>query len=107
MDYIRPLYTYADKIFHVHLKDTHIFRDRLDRVGRMAYPLEFMAPKLPGLGDIDWARFCSALYDIHFSGSACIEVEDRNFEENDVAIRRGIALAYRNISQYIPTGTGA
>ena len=107
MDYIRPLYTYADKIFHVHLKDTHVFQDRLDRVGRMAYPLEFMAPKLPGLGDIDWARFCSALYDIHFAGSACIEVEDRNFEENDAAIRKGIALAYRNISQYIPTGTGA
>lgn len=107
MDYIQPLYTYADKIFHVHLKDTHVFRDKLNAVGRMAYPLDFMSPKLPGLGDIDWARFCSALYDIHFAGSACVELEDRNFEEDDDAIRRGIALAYRNVSRFIPTGTGA
>ena len=107
IDYIQPLYTYAKKIFHVHLKDTHVFRDRLNAVGRMAYPLSFMAPKLPGLGDIDWARFCSTLYDINFAGSACVEVEDRNFEENNDTIRKGIALAYRSISWYIPPEKGA
>lgn len=107
IDYIQPLYTYAKKIFHVHLKDTHVFRDRLNAVGRMAYPLNFMAPKLPGLGDIDWARFCSTLYDINFAGSACVEVEDRNFEENNDTIRKGIALAYRSISRYIPPEKGA
>lgn len=107
IDYIQPLYTYAKKIFHVHLKDTHVFRDRLNAVGRMAYPLSFMAPKLPGLGDIDWARFCSTLYDINFAGSACVEVEDRNFEENNDTIRKGIALAYRSISRYIPPEKGA
>lgn len=107
IDYIQPLYTYAKKIFHVHLKDTHVFRDRLNAVGRMAYPLSFMAPKLPGLGDIDWARFCSTLYDINFAGSACVEVEDRNFEENNDMIRKGIALAYRSISRYIPPEKGA
>ncbi len=26
MDYIRPLYTFRDKIFHVHFKDIKIFR---------------------------------------------------------------------------------
>lgn len=101
MDYLKPLYQYKDKIFHVHLKDTHIFRDKLDQVGRMAYPLQFMAPKLPGLGDIDWAKFCSALYDIHFNGCVCIEIEDRNFEENEDSIRRGIELAYQNVSRFI------
>lgn len=107
IDYIQPLYTYAKRIFHVHIKDTHVFRDRLNAVGRMAYPLNFMAPKLPGLGDIDWARFCSTLYDIKFAGSACVEVEDRNFEESNDMIRKGIALAYRNISRYIPPEKGA
>lgn len=101
MDYLKPLYQYKDKIFHVHLKDTHIFRDKLDQVGRMAYPLQFMAPKLPGLGDIDWARFCSALYDIHYNGCVCVEIEDRNFEENEDSIRRGIELAYKNVSCFI------
>lgn len=64
----------------------------------MAYPLKYMAPKLPGLGDINWAAFCSALYDIHFDGCACVEVEDRNFEDSEIMIQKGIALAYKNVS---------
>lgn len=98
MDYLKPIYQYKEKIFHVHLKDTHIFREKLDAEGRMAYPLKYMAPKLPGLGDINWAAFCSALYDIHFDGCVCVEVEDKNFEENETTIRKGIELAYKNVS---------
>lgn len=100
MDYIKPIYAYRDRIFHVHFKDTHIFRDKLDRVGHLACPLEYMVPKLPGLGDIDWAAFCSALYDVGFDGSACIEVEDKTFEGSEERIRRGICVAYQNISRY-------
>ena len=100
MDYIKPLYQYRDRIFHVHFKDTHIFRDKLDRVGRLAYPLAYMVPKLPGLGDIDWAAFCSALYDIGFTGSACVEVEDKTFEGSDAQILQGIDLARRHIAQF-------
>ena len=98
MDYIKPIYRYKDKIFHVHLKDTHIFRDKLDTEGRMAYPLKYMAPKLPGLGDINWSAFCSALYDIRFDGCVCVEVEDKKFEDNEDTIRKGIELAYKNVS---------
>lgn len=98
MDYLKPIYQYKDKIFHVHLKDTKIFREKLDKYGRMSYPLQYMAPKLPGLGDIDWAQFCSALYDIRFDGCVCVEVEDKNFEENENTIRKGIELAYKNVS---------
>ncbi len=25
----------------------------------MAYPLDFMSPKLPGLGDVDWGKYVS------------------------------------------------
>ena len=32
----------------------------------MAYPLDFMSPKLPGLGDVDWGKYVSALTDIGF-----------------------------------------
>lgn len=98
MDYIKPIYQYKEKLFHIHLKDTHIFQDKLDAQGRMAYPLSYMAPKLPGLGDIDWGAFCSALYDIRFDGCACVEVEDKTFEDNENSIRKGIELAYKNVS---------
>jgi sugar phosphate isomerase/epimerase len=52
MDYIRPLYEFKDKLFHIHLKDARVYPEKLDEVGIMAYPLEFHTPKLPGLGDI-------------------------------------------------------
>ena len=56
IDYIRPLYEFKDKIFHVHYKDIKIYRDKLESCGIMAYPLEYMSPKIPGLGDVDWGK---------------------------------------------------
>lgn len=80
IDYIQPIYEFKHKIFHVHFKDLKIYKDKLDDVGIMGLPLEYMSPKLPGLGDIDWGQYCSAMYDIGFNGFACIEVEDHTFE---------------------------
>lgn len=80
MDYIQPIYEFKDKIFHVHYKDIKLFPEKLRQVGTMAYPLDYMSPKLPGLGDVDWGRYVSALTDIGYDGYTCIEVEDRSFE---------------------------
>ena len=82
MDYIKPMYEFRDRIFHVHYKDIKLYKDRLDNVGTMAYPLEYMAPKLPGLGDVDWAKYVSALTDIGYNGYTCIEVEDKALREH-------------------------
>jgi len=80
MDYIKPLDEFADRIFHVHAKDVRVDRYRLDNVGILATPLEYHTPKLPGLGEIEWGRFCSVLGDAGYTGPVCIEVEDRAFE---------------------------
>lgn len=80
MDYIRPIYEFKNRIFHVHIKDAKLMREQLNDVGILANPLSFHTPKLPGLGDVDWGRFFSALTDIGYNGSACVEVEDRSFE---------------------------
>ena len=77
IDYIKPIYEFKDKIFHVHYKDIKIYPDRLNQVGIMAYPLEFMSPKIPGYGDVDWGKYVSALTDIGYDGCTCIEVEDK------------------------------
>ncbi len=80
IDYIKPLWEFANKIFHVHAKDVRVDRHRLDDVGILALPPAFHTPKLPGLGDIDWGRFCSVLGDLGYRGPVCIEVEDRSYE---------------------------
>jgi len=82
MDYISPLKDYKDKIFHFHIKDVQFYQDKYDKVGFLAHPLEYHSPKLPGLGDIDWGKMMSAVYDIRYKGDAVIEVEDRAFENS-------------------------
>ena len=80
MDYVRPLAEFAPRIFHVHLKDALVDRRRLDDVGILATPLEYHTPKLPGRGAVDWPRFLASLKQAGYTGPACIEVEDRDYE---------------------------
>ena len=101
MDYIRPIYQYKDRIFHVHFKDIKLYQDRLDYYGMMSYPLDYMAPKLPGLGDVKWAEFVSALYDIGYNASACIEVEDRAFESSQERILDSLILSVNYMKNYV------
>jgi len=100
VDYIKPLYEFKDKIFHVHYKDIKVHKDRLDDVGIMAYPLDYMSPKLPGLGDVEWAKYVSALTDIGYDGFTCIEIEDKAFEGSDEKVRKSLILSKQYLSQY-------
>jgi len=82
MDHLRPLAEFASRLFHVHAKDVRVDRRRLDDVGILATPLEYHDPKLPGLGEIDWGAFISALGDLGYRGAVCVEVEDRDYEQS-------------------------
>ncbi len=101
IDYIKPIYEFRDKIFHVHYKDIKVYQDRLNDVGIMAYPLDFMSPKLPGLGDVDWGKYVSALTDIGYQGDTCIEIEDKAFEGSDEKIRTSLILSQRYLKQFV------
>lgn len=101
IDYIKPIYEFKDKIFHVHYKDIKLYRDRLDDCGIMAYPLSFMSPKLPGLGDVDWGRYVSALTDIGYNGYTCIEVEDKAFEGSKENVEKSLILSKKYMEQFV------
>lgn len=101
IDYLKPLYTFKDKIFHVHFKDIKLYKDKLDQYGVMAYPLDYMSPKLPGLGDVDWGKYVSALTDIGYDGFACIEVEDRAFEGGPEKVLDSLRLSKRYMDQFV------
>lgn len=101
MDYIKPMYEFKDKIFHVHFKDIKLYQDKLNDVGIMAYPLDFMAPKLPGLGDVKWDEYVSALTDIGYDGYVCIEVEDRAFESSKERILDSLRISKKYMENYV------
>ncbi|GFP74704.1 sugar phosphate isomerase/epimerase family protein [Clostridium fungisolvens] len=101
IDYIKPIYEFKNKIFHVHYKDIKIFKDKLDDVGIMATPLQYMSPKLPGLGDIDWGKYVSALTDIGYKGYTCIEVEDKAFEGSIEECKKSVILTTRYLRNFV------
>lgn len=101
MDYIKTIYDFKDRLFHVHFKDIKLYPEKLAECGVMAYPLDYMSPKLPGLGDVDWGRFVSALNDIRYSGDAVIEVEDKAFEDNREDIIKSIRLSKHYLDNFI------
>lgn len=101
IDYIKPIYEFKNKIFHVHYKDIKVYKDKLDDVGIMAYPLDFMSPKLPGLGDVDWGKYVSALTDIGYKGYTCIEVEDKAFEGSQEEVLNSLKLSKKYMEQFV------
>jgi sugar phosphate isomerase/epimerase len=101
MDYVKPIYDFSEKIFHIHLKDLKIYQDKLNEYGVLSYPSLWHAPKLPGLGGIDFGAFCGALNDIGYNGYACIEIEDRAFEGSIESVKAGIEQSYRFMSLYM------
>lgn len=101
IDYIKPIYEFKDKIFHVHYKDIKVFKDKLADVGTMATPLEYMSPKLPGLGDVDWGKYVSALTDIGYDGYTCIEVEDKAFEKSLDDAKKAVILSAKYLRNFV------
>lgn len=101
IDYIKPLYEFKDKIFHVHYKDIKVYKEKLADVGVMATPLEYMSPKLPGLGDVDWGKYVSALTDIGYEGFTCIEVEDKAFEKTYEDVKKSVTLSAKYLRNFV------
>lgn len=101
IDYIKPIYEFRDKIFHVHYKDIKVYKNKLADVGIMGTPLQYMSPKIPGLGDVDWGKYVSALTDIKYTGNTCIEIEDKAFEGDDESVQKSLLLSQRYLKQFV------
>jgi sugar phosphate isomerase/epimerase len=102
MDEVKPIYDYRERLHHIHLKDAKVYRDKLNRVGIMANPLEYHSPKLPGLGDVRWREFFAALTDVRYHGPVCIEVEDKAYERDITDVQAAILTARNYLSQFVP-----
>jgi sugar phosphate isomerase/epimerase len=93
IDYERVVRDYASKILHVHAKDMEIDRDGLYRNGTSSLGMGWQVPRLPGLGEVRWDRFVSALYREGYDYVVSIEHEDRAFEATEELVKRGFLIA--------------
>jgi len=101
IDYERAVREFADRILHVHAKDMAIDRDGLFEQGVMSLGMGWQIPKLPGLGEIHWDRFISALYGIGYDGAVSVEHEDRKFEGDVDLVKKGFVLAHNTLRPLI------
>jgi sugar phosphate isomerase/epimerase len=102
IDIPRAVREFGKRFVHVHAKDARIDVDRLYANGILGYPLQYHTPKLPGLGDVPWGPFFSALTETGYDGPVCIEVEDRAYE-GSVETRKGSLIqSGRFLRQFLP-----
>ena len=93
IDYVRVVRDFAPRIFHVHAKDMEIDREGLYEHGVMSLGVGWQVPRLPGLGEVRWDRFISALYAAGYDWVISIEHEDRKFEGEVELVQRGFLVA--------------
>lgn len=101
MDYLEVLSEFKEKLFHIHVKDTKVLVEQLKEVGILATPLEYMTPKIPGFGDIDWKEFFDKLKSVGYSGHCVLEIEDREFEGSMDSIIKSIVLSINHVTPYV------
>ena len=101
MDYLTPLKDFSSKLFHIHLKDAKVYKEKLDKVGILATPLEYHSPKLPGLGDVNWKKFLTQLKEVGYEGPVVIEFEDKNYESSEELIIKSLLKTRKYISKYL------
>lgn len=95
MNVWKPVVEFSDRIFHIHFKDLQIDQEKVEEYGRFTYPGLWHTPKLPGYGDVNFPKLITKLHESGYCGSACLECEDRAFEDSIEDTRAGIEIAYR------------
>jgi sugar phosphate isomerase/epimerase len=128
IDYVQAVLDFGPRIFHVHAKDLSIDerkRERLGFYGQAIGKLEGFGNgwwrfRAPGWGEIDWARFITALLDVGYQGNIDIEHEDEVFAaaalgkiggEADIVDLLGrepnaLILGYNHLAPLLPSHEG-
>jgi sugar phosphate isomerase/epimerase len=101
IDYERVVREFASKIFHVHAKDLHIDHEGLYNNGVLSQGMGWQVPRLPGLGDMNWAKFFAALTAARYDYVVSIEHEDRVYEGDEELVKRGFYLSRDVLKPYI------
>ena len=98
IDVYQPIRQVADKIFHIHLKDTAVDRELLSRVGilhnvgkeRGFFSNQWWRHTIIGGGEIDWRLFKQELDRIGYQGSYSFEMEDYQYEMDPTRVKLGL-----------------
>lgn len=102
IDYLRAVHDFGARIYHAHAKDTELLPDGQYRYGIFGPQTEspqgsagWWRYRLPGFGQVNWAKYLDALYQVGFDGVLAIEHEDHvwGYTRDPDRSKRGLLLA--------------
>ena len=99
IDYIGAIKPFKKRIFHVHAKDTEILQNRLKTTGILGHG--WWRYRMPGLGEINWRSFISALQENGYNGVLSTEHEDPIYHGSEEKVKKGLLLGRQYLSIYV------
>ena len=97
IEYLPIIKRYADRIHHVHGKDTTIDSARLNEVGYIGK--DWWRYSIPSLGVVDWDGVFAELKAIGYNGDVDIEHEDSAYCDDN--FDEGLKIGQKFLSQYV------
>ena len=104
IDPLRFLEEFADRVVHVHGKDTELLTENLYEFGH-EQPATFASPiwyggwawryTIPGHGQMRWSRAFEVLKNAGYRGAVCIELEDSHFNGTEDGEKSGLISGAR------------
>jgi sugar phosphate isomerase/epimerase len=109
IDPVTALRRYVGHVAHVQAKDVEVLPGRIDRYGFFGKTRERDNPwdhswwrfRMPGLGQVDWARVVDVLYEGGFDGTVSIEHEDPIWRGSEEKVKTGLRVAQRTLEPLI------
>ncbi|MCZ7647276.1 MAG: sugar phosphate isomerase/epimerase [Planctomycetota bacterium] len=108
IDHLRFLREFADRVGHVHAKDTEIFPEAIYEVGHEqgsafekahGFGRHTWRYTIPGHGEARWKAIFRILEQAKFGGAVCVELEDENFNGSEQGEKDAL-LASRDYLKY-------
>lgn len=92
------IFEFKDKIMHVHGKDTEILHAELKRRGILS-DFDWWRYRIPGLGELNWNKIVSRLYEIGYNDVISIEHEDPVWEGTAEKVKKGLLIGKNTIDK--------
>ncbi|MGI6526240.1 MAG: sugar phosphate isomerase/epimerase family protein [Caldicoprobacterales bacterium] len=89
---------FKDKITHVHGKDTEILWNELRRRGILS-DFNWWRYRIPGLGELNWSKIVSYLFEIGYDDVISIEHEDPVWEGSVDKVKKGLLIGKNTIDK--------
>jgi sugar phosphate isomerase/epimerase len=108
IDPVAALEAFADRVLHVQAKDVEVHPDRRNHYGVFGRVIDkepwvsgWWRYRIPGLGQVDWARVTDTLFQAGYDGVVSVEHEDPVWSGTPDRIHRGLSIAQRTLSPLV------